>query len=235
MTGADDSAVGEDRSADGLGRLALAGYRRRVAEMYARVRALDDSESAWREFKGARDRLFEQHPQSALTGPQRESFEGLAYFDYDPTLRFRAAVEPDPEGQTFEVTLDQDGETRLRRVGWVSFEVAENTGRLAVYWLEGYGGGLFLPFRDRTNGEQTYAGGRYLLDTIKGADLGGHDGQLVVDFNFAYNPSCAYNPRWHCPLPPPENWLRFPVRAGEKAFVEGEMEPPREDAFPDPE
>ncbi len=88
--------------------------------------------------------------------------------------------------------------------------------RLTLYWIEGYGGGLFLPFADRTNGAETYGGGRYVYDTIKGADLGKVGRRVVLDFNFAYNPSCAYSPRWICPLAPAENRLPFPVSAGEK-------------------
>ena len=95
------------------------------------------------------------------------------------------------------------------------------TGRdatLSLFWLEGYGGGLFLPFKDGTSGIEGYAGGRYLYDTIKGADLGMQSDQIVLDFNYAYNPSCAYNDRWVCPLPPPENRLPFAVTAGEKSL-----------------
>ena len=79
-----------------------------------------------------------------------------------------------------------------------------------------YGGGVFLPFRDETNGATTYGAGRYVLDTVKGADLGGADGRLVVDFNYAYHPSCAYDPRWSCPLAPATNRLVGPVEAGER-------------------
>ena len=71
-------------------------------------------------------------------------------------------------------------------------------GELTVYWLGGYGGGVFMPFGDATNGSTTYGGGRYLLDGVKGADLGVVDGRLILDFNFAYNPSCAYSTRWVC-------------------------------------
>ncbi|HEX2196540.1 MAG TPA: DUF1684 domain-containing protein, partial [Actinomycetota bacterium] len=88
---------------------------------------------------------------------------------------------------------------------------------LDVFWISGYGGGLFLPFRDATSGASTYGAGRYLYDTIKGADLGTEDGKLVLDFNFAYNPSCAYDPRWACPLAPPGNVLDVAVEAGERA------------------
>jgi uncharacterized protein (DUF1684 family) len=86
---------------------------------------------------------------------------------------------------------------------------------LDLYWLETYGGGVFLPFRDATSGGETYGAGRYLLDTVKGADLGGTDSTLVVDFNFAYNPSCAWDDAWACPLSPPANRLTFEVAAGE--------------------
>ena len=89
---------------------------------------------------------------------------------------------------------------------------------LTLYWLLGYGGGVFLPFADATSGRETYGAGRYLLDTIKGADLGSTpDGLTVLDFNFAYNPSCVYSPRYLCPLAPPANRLPMPVRAGERA------------------
>jgi uncharacterized protein (DUF1684 family) len=90
--------------------------------------------------------------------------------------------------------------------------------RLSLFWLTGYGGGLFLPFRDATNGTQTYGAGRYLLDTAKGADLGSGSapGTIVIDFNFAYQPSCAFYPQWSCPLAPPENRLEQPIEAGER-------------------
>ena len=107
--------------------------------------------------------------------------------------------------------------SRCTRVGHVHFSVAKNAAELAVYWLEGYGGGLWLPFADATNGAATYGGGRYLYDTIKGADLGVADHDIVLDFNYAYNPSCAYDERWSCPLSPPENRLPFAVSAGERA------------------
>ena len=87
-----------------------------------------------------------------------------------------------------------------------------------MFWLREYSGGIFVPFRDATNGTETYGGGRYLLDTAKGADLGGDAdrGTIVIDFNFAYQPSCAFDPRWSCPLAPPENRLDIAIRAGER-------------------
>jgi uncharacterized protein len=107
-----------------------------------------------------------------------------------------------------------DGIVRLERTGRVS---PGELGPLDVWWVGGYGGGVFLPLRDGSAGRTTYGGGRYLLDTIKGADLGVEEHRLVLDFNFAYNPSCAYDPRWTCPLAPAANRLPVEVRAGERA------------------
>ena len=103
------------------------------------------------------------------------------------------------------------------RVGWLDIPFASGVRRLALFWLPEYSGGFFLPFRDATNGAATYGGGRYLIDSAKGADLGGDParGTVIVDFNFAYHPSCAFDPRWSCPLSPPENRLEIEVRAGE--------------------
>jgi hypothetical protein len=101
------------------------------------------------------------------------------------------------------------------RFAHAEFELNGGPQRLALYWLSGYGGGVFLPFADTTNGSTTYGAGRYLLDTVKGADLGEHEGRLVLDFNFAYNPSCSYDPVWTCPLPPLEDRLEVPISAGE--------------------
>lgn len=110
------------------------------------------------------------------------------------------------------------GAMSLRRIGFVDVPFPAGQRRLGLFWMEGYAGGLFLPFRDATNGHETYAAGRYLLDSAKSADLGGDGarGTLMLDFNFAYQPSCAFDPRWACPLAPPENWLDIAVRAGER-------------------
>ena len=102
------------------------------------------------------------------------------------------------------------------RFGTARFELLGAAQTLDVYWLEGYGGGAFLPFLDWTSSDETYGGGRYLLDTVKGSDLGEEGGRLVLDFNFAYNPSCSYDGRWVCPLAPTENRLEVAVRAGER-------------------
>ena len=111
------------------------------------------------------------------------------------------------------------GDTRsFDRVAWVSVPFPSGARRLAIYWLREYSGGLFLPFIDATSGRDTYGAGRYLLDTAKGADLGPglEPATVVLDFNFAYQPSCAFDPRWACPLAPAENRLDLEIRAGER-------------------
>jgi uncharacterized protein (DUF1684 family) len=111
-----------------------------------------------------------------------------------------------------------ESEVAFSRVGTLRFELKGQALELGAHWIEGYAGGLFVPFRDTTCGSETYGGGRYLLDTIKSADLGSDlaAGTVVLDFNYAYHPSCAYDPRWPCPLAPPENRLGIPIRCGER-------------------
>ena len=197
----------------------LTDYRRRVSEMYGRVRQPGLSvEERWVQFRRERDALFICHPQSALSDSQKAEFNGLDYFPYNPDLRFVLDVDRNVSPDVFDVELSDDGLFRIKRFGQVCFEVMGQPFFLSVFWILGYGGGVFLPFRDSTNRTETYGGGRYLLDSIKGVDLGQENSKLVLDFNFAYNPSCAYNFRWHCPLPLPENWLPVPILAGEKKF-----------------
>jgi uncharacterized protein (DUF1684 family) len=170
------------------------------------VRAAADPQQAWRRWRAVRDELFRDHPQSPSPGTT-----GLDYFPYDPALRL--LVQVDPAGEELREIAGSAGSlTTFRRFGCAALPF----GALELYWLEGYGGGVFLPFADRTSGRETYGGGRYLLDTVKGSDLGADGGRLVLDFNFAYNPSCAYDPRWACPLSPPANRLGVEIRAGER-------------------
>ncbi len=197
----------------------LADYRRRVAAIYERARRLDcPAEVRWADYRQEREQLFRHHPQSALSAEQRASFSGLKYFPYDPGLRFAVELDRDVQAEDFEVPLEQDGLMRMTRFAKVHFPVGQQQASLSLFWINGYAGGIFLPFRDQTNGSESYGGGRYLLDTIKHADLGREGGRPVLDFNFAYNPSCAYHPRWSCPLAPPENWLTVPITAGEKRY-----------------
>ena len=193
--------------------LDLLDWRRTVSAMYAAVRAgvERDPEGTLAEFRAARERLIREHPQSPIPPERRTGFAGLDHWPYDPELRFEAPVEPAEPERLIAHSLDGDPYP-LDRIGRVRFPLGE----LEVYWIQVYGGGVFIPFRDSTSGTESYGAGRYLLDTIKGADLGGTGDRLVLDFNYAYNPSCAYDPRWSCPLAPAANWLRVPVRAGER-------------------
>ena len=191
-----------------IGELALLDWRRRIFDLYADVRA-SEPEDGWLRWCSVRAELFRTHPQSPQPG-----YDALDYFPYDPSLRLHAEVEP-AEAERIELAGSAGSSFAFRRFG----RVRGDFGALAVYWLEGYGGGLFLPFRDATAGSETYGAGRYLLDTVKGADLGSADGRLVLDFNFAYNPSCAYADEWACPLAPPENRLEVAILGGEKSLL----------------
>ncbi len=199
-------------------RLTLAHWRRTVAEMYADVRRFSETDPrrAWNHFRACRDDLFRTHPQSPLTPARRADFGGLPYFPYNPAWRLGGTLYPPQNRETRTVILPADGEFRYSPVAEIRFRFEDEPLKLTLFWIEGYGGGLFLPFKDGTSGSKTYGGGRYLYDTIKGADLGAGETDIVLDFNFAYNPSCAYDSRWVCPLSPPENTLSVAVTAGER-------------------
>ena len=194
--------------------LALADWKRRVFDLYRRVRDEPDAAAAARLWRTTRDELFASHPQSPLPPDARADFTGLPYFDHDPALRVLAAVVP-AEPQAIDIGSSGEAPIRFTRFARAEFTLAGADHALDLFWLEGYGGGLYLPFADATSGTETYGAGRYLLDTVKGADLGTQGDRLVLDFNLAFNPSCAYDPRWVCPLAPPANRLPVPVRAGE--------------------
>jgi uncharacterized protein (DUF1684 family) len=186
-----------------------------VFAFYAEVRrlALEDSpEAAHRYWRATRDDLFAHHPDSPIPPADRPGFAGLTYASYDAGLRFEVEVNWDVEPERLEVETARDGVIPMERVGRVDLP---GVGGLDVWWFAIYGGGIFLPLRDATAGTTSYGGGRYVLDTIKGADLGGEGSTLVVDLNFAYNPSCAYDPQWVCPLAPPGNVVDVAVNAGE--------------------
>ena len=199
--------------------LDLLDWKRRVGAMYAAVQAGGADEATLAAFRADKDALFATHPQSPLPSRERPRFTGLRYFPYRPDLRFEVPLEPDPDGQELLLPSSTDEPFRFRLVGRVRPVVAGERLSLGVYWLTAYGGGLFLPFRDATAGRETYGAGRYLLDTVKGADLGAGAARLVVDFNYAYNPSCSYDPTWSCPLSPPENRLELPIEAGERLWA----------------
>jgi uncharacterized protein (DUF1684 family) len=138
----------------------------------------------------------------------------LEYFHYDPYYRSEVKVEPSVE-RVLEMSHSGHGSTTFLPIGRVILAGLGIDDTLALFWLDAYGGGLFLPFVDSTCGATTYGGGRYLLDTAKGADLGSRDGRLILDFNYSYHPSCVYSDEWSCPLAPQSNRLMIDIGAGE--------------------
>jgi len=201
--------------------LAVAAWRREVHALYATVRAEPDPATAHAAWVAGRAVLFAAHPASA-----RQPGQELRHAAYDPAFRFVVPVLPAP-AQAWAPQTGSDGAVPFERIG--RFELP-GLGSLDVWWLASYGGGVFVPLRDATAGPTTYGAGRYVLDTVKGADLGrvgeqpgsqaegtdgAHEQGWVVDLNFAYNPSCAYDPAWACPLAPAGNRLAADVPVGE--------------------
>jgi len=230
-TGADPAAAGVEAI------LTLAEWRRAMATLYAEVRerAVTDVAGALDHWRATRERLFREHPQSPVPPALRASFRAHHY-EHDAAMRFDVVVE-EPEtltdalaspgpgfgglgfgGLTIDLPVSAGGTMSFTRFGTVTVPFPEGPRRLEVYWMAGYAGGLFLPFRDATNGRETYGAGRYLLDAAKSADLGpgAAPNSLILDFNFAYQPSCAFDPKWACPLAPPANRLDLAIRAGER-------------------
>jgi uncharacterized protein len=195
--------------------LELAGWRREISALYAAVRAEKDPARGHAVWRAGRDELFRRHPQSPLPpdDPMRET--GVPYWPYDPALRFELPVIAPGEQVSLALPTDGDGETGMRLVGRVTLPEPIG-GTLGVWWLRQYAGGLFVPLRDATAGAETYGGGRYVLDTAKGADLGGTPETLVIDLNFAYHPSCRYDVAWQCPLAPAENRISARIAGGER-------------------
>ena len=189
--------------------LEVASWRREVHALYAAVRAEPDPATAHALWTGARSRLFLEHPAS----PRREG-QQLRHAPYDAAYRF--VVEVDEAGddqEPWEFRSATDGIVPFVGAGRVTLG---DLGTLDLWWLNSYGGGLFLPVRDGSAGRQTYGAGRYLLDTVKGSDLGrDRAGRWVVDLNFAYNPSCVYDYRWVCPLAPAANRIDASTPVGE--------------------
>jgi uncharacterized protein (DUF1684 family) len=204
----------------------LADWRRRIADLYAEVRAtaLSDPAAAWERWRTEREGLFRSHPQSPVPVRERDAFRAR-HWPYDERWRFTLPVSPTSTswasgGRGAPITLPSSGSDDLAfdRIGSVILPLAGGPSSLDVFWMRGYAGGLFLPFLDATCGSETYGAGRYVLDTAKGADLGGDPDArtLVVDLNFAFHPSCAFDPRWACPLAPPSNRIGARVEAGER-------------------
>jgi uncharacterized protein (DUF1684 family) len=198
--------------------LDLVDWRRRVGDLYR-----TSGPDALIPFRHDRDELFRSHPQSPIEPEERGSFVGLRYFPHDAAYRVQARFEPADGSELVIDTGGEDGAVRYRRAGRLVFELGGSPCNLTVLSLVQYAGGLFVPFRDTTSGRETYGGGRYLFDTAKDTDglvleITPGSGDVVIDFNYAYNASCAYSPRWACPLAPPENYLKVPVRAGELTY-----------------
>jgi uncharacterized protein (DUF1684 family) len=196
--------------------LQVADWRRRVFALYSAVRESPDPQAAHELWRRTRDELFAQHPSTPLLPEDRAGFTGLPVSPYDPAWRFELEIQPS-EPRHMDVPTGTDGVVPFELIGTVDVPGA---GPLDVWRLASYGGGIFLPVKDALAGKTggTYGGGRYLLDTIKGADLGqgGSATILVLDFNFAYNPSCAYDPAWACPLAQPGNTVGVEIPVGER-------------------
>ena len=162
-------------------------------------------------YRVAKDRSLKTDPQSPLIAEQKASFTGLRYFPENPALRFELPLTPDPDMPVVEMITNMGLERAFSRIGSFEFSVDGRQQRLYLYQDE-EAGYLFMPFTDGTTGTETYGAGRYL----EVEDLG--NGAFLVDFNLAYNPYCAYNEYWSCPIPPQENRLTAPIEAGEKAY-----------------
>ncbi|CAN5270146.1 hypothetical protein BH20ACT22_BH20ACT22_07500 [soil metagenome] len=194
--------------------LQLLDWKRSVAALYAMVRGHEHPAEAWDRWRGKRQALLAEHPQSPVAEEQRPHVT-LEYFGYDPSLRVLAAVRA-VEGRHYDIATSGDLSYGFTHFASAEFGLEGRDLSLELYWLDGYGGGLLLPFRDTTSGWSTYGAGRYLLDSVKGADLGMSGGRIVLDFNFAYNPSCVYDPAWVCPLAPPANRMPVSITGGEQ-------------------
>jgi uncharacterized protein len=198
--------------------LDLVDWRRRVGDLYR-----SSGPDAVARFRQGRDELFRTHPQSPIEREERDSFKGLRYFPRDPAYRLQARFEAGDGSELLIDTGGEDGAVRYRRAGVLVFRLQGEPCRLTVLSLVQYAGGLFVPFRDATSGHETYGGGRYLFDTAKDTDglvleLTAGSAEVTIDFNYAYNASCAYSPLWACPLAPPENYLGVAIRAGELSY-----------------
>jgi hypothetical protein len=194
----------------------LLDYRRAVVDLYHTVRSSEPSQTTWGTWRAGRDRLFASHPQSPIEDTSQ--LTSLPFFDYDAVWRLEGLFHPE-EPIARDISNSGSDSTLFERIGTVAFEIDGRPHALSVLWLQAYGGGVFIPFRDHTNGDLTYGGGRYLIDTVKGADLGQTTDGLILDFNYAYHPSCVHSPRWSCPLAPPENSLDVAVTAGEQILI----------------
>jgi len=163
------------------------------------------------DFRRAKDEFFRDEPDSPLAASQRQAFAGLAYYDENPALALELEARPFEERELLSMQTSTGGEATYERWGRIEFEVEGEAAALTLF-RDPHAGHFFLPFQDANAGGETYGAGRYLEVEPAG------DGRLWVDFNYAYNPYCAYNEHWSCPIPPAENRLKVAIRAGERAF-----------------
>jgi len=163
------------------------------------------------DYRAEKDEFFKRHPQSPLTPQQKSGFTGLNYFPENEALRLEVQVEPFDDQQPMEMQTSTGGVQSYIRYGRFKFQVDGQDAELTIYQNE-YG--YFLPFVDSLAGKETYPAGRYMEPEA----LPGN--RFFVDFNLAYNPNCAYNEMWSCPITPSENRLKVPIRAGEMLFHE---------------
>jgi len=167
-----------------------------------------------RDFRKQKDKFFEKDHHSPLSVKQKKTFQGLRYYQENPALRFDTKVEPFDEHKHVQMQTSTGEIQEYLKYGLFRFEVDGIPAEMTVYTSED--GETFVPFADTTSGKETYGAGRYL-------ELEHHGGnQFQVDFNLAYNPWCAYSPEYTCPIPPEENRLSVPIRAGEKNFAQGQ-------------
>lgn len=162
-------------------------------------------------FRREKDDFFRANPSSPLTPAQRQSFTGLRYFPPDGAMRLTLDVDEFPVQDTVQIQTTTGDVQSYERLGRIHFKVDGQEVALTLYRNE-YG--YFLPFADSLAGKETYGAGRYLEPEPL------PDGRVLVDFNLAYNPYCAYNEHWSCPITPAENRLKVPIRAGERVFEE---------------
>ena len=163
------------------------------------------------DFREEKDAFFQRHPQSPLTSDQKRGFTGLNYFPENDALRLEVTVDPLNDQQPMQMQTSTGGVQSYIRYGRFRFQVEGQEAELTIYQNEN---GFFLPFVDSLAGKETYPAGRYLEPEPL------PDNHFFVDFNLAYNPYCAYNEMWSCPITPPENRLKIPIHAGEKLFQE---------------
>ncbi len=163
-------------------------------------------------FRADKDEFYEHDHRSPLTPSQRRSFKALSYFPENKALVIEATIDRNVQPGAVRMQTTKGEEQVYRRYGLVRFHVGDQPTQVTLYASAG-SHELFLPFRDTTSGHESYGAARYL-------DLHAQGDEVVIDFNYAYNPYCAYNSDWNCPLPPAENWLKVPIRAGEKTFAD---------------